>query len=283
MSDARSGIILNADDYGLSQGVTDGILLLAADGRLSSTSAMVTSNRWRQDARQLAPLRGSIAVGLHLNLTEGNPLGPMPRLAPDGTFPGQGMALKAALLRRLDRQEIASEVMRQLIRFEDEFGHAPDFIDGHHHVHVYPVIRDGFMDALRKHFPDGGPLVRDPGDDMRAIVRRRTAASKALFVAAMASALRRQARTAGFPLNAGFSGFSTFGSISYAEEFPRFLIGCGERHIIMCHPGLADADAGSDPIADRRQEEYAFLRDYPGLPGILWHPDRSATEGGFPW
>lgn len=283
MSDTPQGIILNADDYALSQGVSEGILSLAEEGRLSSTSAMVTGRRWPRDAGHLRPLRDRLAIGLHLNLTEGTPLGRMPVLAASGEFPGQPDLLKAAILRRLDHHEIEQEVTRQLVRFRDEFGHAPDFIDGHHHVHAYPVVRDGVVAALRRHFPDGGPLVRDPGDSIGAIVARRVSATKALVVAVMAQRLRALVVAAGFPMNAGFSGFSTFGKMPYASEFPRFLVRRGARHMIMCHPGLPDTDIPGDVIVGRRKEEYAFLRAMPDLPAVLWKPIRAPDAEGFPW
>ena len=67
-------IILCADDYGISGGVSRGILELCEAGRLSATSAMVTFERWQQDAARLGPIRATTALGLHLNLTLGRPL-----------------------------------------------------------------------------------------------------------------------------------------------------------------------------------------------------------------
>ena len=90
-------IILTADDYAMTDGVSRAIEDLARARRLSATSAMVTMPGWREAAPRIAALRGEIAIGLHLNLTVGAPLGPMPKLAPDGIFP----SLKSLLARSL--------------------------------------------------------------------------------------------------------------------------------------------------------------------------------------
>lgn len=80
-------VILCADDFGLADGVSRGIVELAWKGRLSATGAMTNMPGWRRAAPDLKPLKDRIAVGLHLNFTVGVPLGEMPDLAADGVFP----------------------------------------------------------------------------------------------------------------------------------------------------------------------------------------------------
>jgi len=91
-------IILCADDYALTEGVSRAVGELAAARRLSATSAMVTTPCWPAMAQRLVVHRGRIAVGLHLNLTLGGPLGAMPRLAPGGMFSKRNALLLRALL-----------------------------------------------------------------------------------------------------------------------------------------------------------------------------------------
>ena len=80
-------VILCADDYALNESVSHGIVALAEAGRLSATSVMTLSPRWAMDAAVLAPWRGRIDVGLHLDWTSefalaaghGAPLGALMR------------------------------------------------------------------------------------------------------------------------------------------------------------------------------------------------------------
>lgn len=280
----KNDVILNADDYAMTRGISDGILTLAEAGRLSATSAIVTTDHWRSDAAAAIKLRGRFAVGLHLNLTFGKPLGPMPRLAPNGVLPSPDVLIGRAVSRRIDLREVGAEIDRQLDRFEEIAGAAPDFVDGHHHAHALLGIRDELIAALKRRFPDGGPLVRVPSDTATAILRRRVATGKALSVALLSLGLRRLVETNGFVANAGFSGFSTFGNVPYAKEFDTFLVALGPRPMIMCHPGLPDDELGEgDPIRNCRPEERRVIASREDIPGLVWRPDRATDATGFPW
>jgi hypothetical protein len=114
-------IILCADDYAMTEGISRAIGELAAARRLSATSVMVTSPHWPAAAARLLIHRPRLAIGLHLNLTLGRPVGSMPRLAPGGTFPDiRGLATRALL--GFDGPEVRAEIERQLDRFEQAPG-----------------------------------------------------------------------------------------------------------------------------------------------------------------
>ena len=140
---------LCADDYAMTPGVSRGILQALDAGALSATSVMTTSRWWPESAGALRRHDGTIDIGLHLNLTLGAPLGPMPLLAPAGTLPNIGTLMRLARRRSLSLQEIAQEIAqeiteeidRQCERFSQVFGRAPDHVDGHQHVHVLAGIR----------------------------------------------------------------------------------------------------------------------------------------------
>jgi predicted glycoside hydrolase/deacetylase ChbG (UPF0249 family) len=258
----QAGFVLCADDYALTPGVSAGILRLLEAGRISATGAMTGRPSWRQAAADLKPYIGRADLGLHLNLTTGEPLGPMPGLAPSGSFPALGKVLRASLLRRFDRREIAQEITRQLAAFEDTLGVAPDFVDGHQHVHVLNGIRQPLLRVLAERYPNPAarPYLRDPADSPLAIAARRHA-GKALIVAGFASGFNVAARRAGFAVNRGFSGFSAFDTrADYGAEFRACLTKPGARHLVMCHPGLVDDALRSiDSVVETRPRELEFL------------------------
>ena len=253
-------IVLCADDFGLTGPVSEAILDLIDRGRLTATSAMTNLPAWESHARHLVALSHKAALGVHLNLTAGPPLAPMPRFAPTGDLPAFGAVASAALTCRLPLDEIEAEIGRQIDAFEDAVGRVPDFLDGHRHVHVLPGIRAALFRALERRGLAGRLWLRDPADRLGRILARRRNAGKALVVAVLAAGFGREARRRGFSTNDGFSGFSAFGGIPFATEMASFLESIGPRHLVMCHPGVPDeALARLDAVTTRRYEEYDHL------------------------
>jgi predicted glycoside hydrolase/deacetylase ChbG (UPF0249 family) len=284
-----AGVILVADDFGISDGVSRGIEELAAAGRLSATSAIVTLPTWPAagggHGSRLPHLRDRIAIGLHLNLTLGAPLGPMPRLAPDQHFPPHSNVLRRSLTGGLDTNELAAEIVRQLEAFERETGHPPDYLDGHQHVHALPVVRSALLQALQSYDPDRRMFVRDPADRTTAILKRRVSAAKALVISAVSAGFGAMIRKAGFATNMGFSGVSAFGEHTpYATELAAFFRASGPCHLVMCHPGYPDdALAALDPVVGRRRQELDAIMAAPGLDAAIWHVTRDPGTGRVRW
>ncbi len=278
-------VILCADDYAMTAGVSRGILELAQLHRLSATSALVTLERWRQDATPLAQVRDRIAVGLHIDLTLGKPLGPLPSLAPLGRFPSLRQIVIRALTGRIDQDEIAAEVTRQLDRFEEAIGFPPDHIDGHQHVHALPALRNGVLKALTKRFPSGGPLVRDPADSISAIRQRGLAVPKSMVINVLSSGFGTAALARGFTVNDSFAGTSPFKEGQpYTDELQAAFSVGGRHHLVMCHPGHVDPELSRlDPVVARRADEYTALAQVKDLPARLWHPRRTADGPPVTW
>jgi hypothetical protein len=278
-------ILLCADDYGLTEGVSRAIGELAAARRLSATSALVTTPHWPAMAQRLVIHRGRIAVGLHLNLTLGTPLGAMPGFAPRGAFPKRNAVVVRALLGLVQTREIAAEIERQLDAFERHFGFPPDHIDGHEHMHVLSGIRQCLLQVVAQRYPGVKPLVRNPSDSRKAIAARGGPRGKALAVAALAFRFAAGARRRGIPTNHGFSGFSEFDvKLPYAEELEAAFRAPGSCHIVMCHPGHADAElAAVDPVVERRRMEYEALMRDASLVERLWRPTRGPDGPPVDW
>lgn len=280
-------ILLSADDYGLTPAVSAGIAELAQAQRLSATTAIVTLPPWGDAGAGVAALRGQIAVGLHLNLTLGAPLGSMPQHAPQGQLPPVSDWIRRGLAGRITAQEVAAEIARQIARFEAIAGAPPDLIDGHHHVHALPGVRNALAAVLRQRYGAGEmPLLRVPADRPDRIIARRGAAAKALLIAALTFPARRSFRALGAPKNDGFSGFSGFRrEVDFADELRAFRRAPGRFQIVMCHPGRVDpALAALDPVSLRREDELAALMAAPDLPAQIYHPAAArGADGRIDW
>jgi chitin disaccharide deacetylase len=256
----RRNLVLCADDYAMNAGVSEGILHLAEAGRVSATSCLTNAPGWKDQAAALKPFVGRIGIGLHLTLTWGAPLGHMPRLAPDGTFPHLGEVMRAAFRGKLDAPELEAQIEQQLGAFITATGRNPDFVDGHQHVHVLPVVRTALLSVLVRRRMAGEVWLRDCADRVTSIVSRRLSMPKALLVSGLSAGFGRSATEAGFTTNAGFSGFSAFDPRRSVErDFERHLSGLGARPLVMCHPGLPDPADPGEEIAAAREREYAYL------------------------
>jgi predicted glycoside hydrolase/deacetylase ChbG (UPF0249 family) len=254
-------LVLCADDYALTPGVSRSIRELIAARRISATSVMTVSPVWPAEAAALRAISGDADIGLHVTLTDQVPLGVLTAFAPKGRFPSRAETYGAALLRRLPMDEVRAEIERQYAAFVEHYGVPPAHIDGHHHVQQLPGVRDIVLDLARR----AGPLcyVRTCHDAPSRILQRGVASAKALTIAALGRGMRRHAVSAGIATNTGgFSGAFDFQreSRGMGELFERFLQFGGDNHLVMCHPGFADATlAEKDPMIASRDQEHAFL------------------------
>jgi len=252
-----------------------GIEALARAGRISAASAMVTTSLWADHGDRLAALRGTTAIGLHLNLTEGAPLGAMPRLAPSGRLPSLRSILLASMTGRIERAEVHAEAVRQIECFRRHCGFWPDYVDGHQHVHALPGVGSALISAIREVMPAQAMLVRNPADRMAAILARGRCTAKSLLIAGLTRGFAAQAARAGLIVNDGFSGVSDFAVGGVAEDFASLSRQSGRFHIAMCHPGCDETQADApDALEARRAAECAFLMSDTRLAERIWRVER---------
>jgi len=150
MSAAR--LIVNADDLGMSPGVTDGILFAHRHGAVTSTSMMVNQPSSEYAVQQLRGVP-DLSVGVHLTLDQGRPVLPASKIptlvTEDGFFYGND-ELRARLWRRkVSAHEIEAEFRAQ-IQWMKEHGILPSHADSHRHVHFYPYVARAFYRACQK-------------------------------------------------------------------------------------------------------------------------------------
>ena len=255
-------IWLCADDYGISPGVNRAIRDLIERGRLNATSVMMVGPAIARSevAALQAAATASRRCGIGLHVTLSAPFRPLTmhfRPLDGDMFMPFPKLLRAGVLRRLDREFVRNEVKAQLAAFMDAFGRAPDFVDGHQHVQLFPQVRDGFVDAVAEAAPNA--WVRQGGRNLP--LRQRLATPKAMVLDGLSAQFRRRAGNAGLSFNPAFAGAYDFTrAADFGALMRQFLQGLPDGGLVMCHPGFVDdVLAGLDPMTDVREREHAYL------------------------
>jgi len=114
-------LIVNADDFGLSPGINRGIIQAHEQGVVTSASLMVRGPG-AEAAAAYARLHPRLSVGLHVDLCE-------------WTYAEDGWRAVYEVVPAGDAAAVATEVARQLSKFERLLGHPPTHLDSHQHVH----------------------------------------------------------------------------------------------------------------------------------------------------
>ncbi len=256
---AEKKFTLCADDYGCNAEVSHGITNLISQQRLSATSCMTNMPNWPTLAPNLLPCKNKVAIGLHLNFTDGKPLGTSSFNGTQSGFPSHHQFMIKAYLRQLDKQALENEIQQQIAQFTKYIGQEPDFIDGHQHVHQLPQVRQALLDVYQKNIK-GTCFVRLPSNGLCASLQDSVAKSKSLMISATGSlALKKLLQQHQIPYNTSFAGIYPFSQAqNYRAYFLKFLQSIKNGGLIMCHPGLASNDT-NDPIAESRFLEYQYF------------------------
>jgi len=252
-------VVINADDFGVSPGVTEGILRAHRDGVVTSTSVMANLPAAEDAVRRLTEVPG-LGVGVHLNVVQGPVLSPAAgALAdPDGRMDRTAGQLFAAVLRRPRLLDAIEAEFDAQVRWLLDRGRRPTHLDSHRHVHGWgPVFRRVAVVARRYDVPVVRRLREAlPGGGWPA------AAPRQRLVAGLLNAFAAsQAAVAGDLLPArGTWGVAHTGRIDVAwlcRAARALRPGVWE---IMTHPGLAeDAGGVSTRLRASRQRELEAL------------------------
>lgn len=234
-------LIIHADDFGLTEGVNNGIVKAHKCGVLTSTSIIACGKAFAH-AIELAKAHPTLDIGVHLTLTGERPLSPLGMVGSlvdgDGVFPEHISSFVGPLVKRqLSLDEIRRELRAQIRRVIDQ-GVRVSHLDGHQHIHVLPGISRLVKDLAMEF---SIPAVRYPYESIRPHMIKdnatwgRLASLMVLNVFCMVSPLRsmrRPDRFAGFYFGGRLTETNLITTLS---NLPR-----GATVELMCHPGEED-------------------------------------------
>ncbi len=135
-------LIINADDFGLCEGVNRGIVQAHKDGVLTSATIMVSMPS-ADEAVEAARSLSGLGVGVHLNLTEGRPVSEDVSvrclLDSNGCFAYSPSKLALMSVFGKVKRAIRAEFAAQIQWFIDR-GIRPTHLDSHKHIHCFPTL-----------------------------------------------------------------------------------------------------------------------------------------------
>jgi predicted glycoside hydrolase/deacetylase ChbG (UPF0249 family) len=236
-------LVVNADDFGFTRDVNQGIVEAHCRGILTATTLMATGEAF-EHAVKLARENPSLDVGCHLVLV-GAP--PLPRTVLELT-----RAVAAG------RIKVFEELIAQVRRILDA-GLRPTHLDTHKHTHLLPPVLDAVARISEEYKI---PWVRRPFDfpvTPAGVSWAKRATSRALGVVR-----RRFARVLarhGCRSTDHFAGFQITGRYT-ASDLARLIRSLPEGSTeFMCHPGFCTDElrAARTRLKESREEELRAL------------------------
>jgi chitin disaccharide deacetylase len=245
-------LIINADDFGLTQGVNRAIVEAHCHGVVTSATLMVNSAAF-EDAIQRAKSMSRLSMGCHVVLVDGLPvLGgrQIPTLTPVESADRFHQRLSSFALRvvggRVDGDEIEAEVTAQIRKLQVS-GIAVSHLDTHKHTHIFPQVLRPVLRAARA---CGVAAIRNPFGPLHlSLVAKRPNLwrqhAKVTVLSPLGKTFRRSVINAGLLSPDGTVGIVATGELddslfrNIVDSLPE---GTWE---LVCHPGYNDAELGS--------------------------------------
>ncbi|MBH8599208.1 carbohydrate deacetylase [Thermoactinomyces sp. CICC 10523] len=141
-------LIVNADDFGLSDAVNRGIVEAHQNGIVTSTTIMANMPGF-DNAVSLANELPDLGIGFHFNLTYGAPLLPpeeIPSLVDDQ---GNFRPISRETIENWKTEDIAKELAAQWEKVKAS-GIKITHLDSHHYIQIMPSVRSLFLELAKK-------------------------------------------------------------------------------------------------------------------------------------
>ncbi|HEX4581277.1 MAG TPA: ChbG/HpnK family deacetylase [Acidobacteriaceae bacterium] len=262
---AERRLIINADDFGLTEGVNRAVLELNAAEVLPSTTLMATGRAFR-DAVHSAFVQTSLGVGCHVVLVNGRPeLHPaeLPTLAPEGRLRSSLTTFMVDLFGgRIASREIEREAIAQIRQLQSA-GITVTHLDTHKHTHMFPRVLGPLIRAARA---CNVPAIRNPFEpDWSLRLTEKAPRTRRLQVRTLRlfrEQFLRSVRAARLRTTDGALGVLATGTFDAAYVLRLLRNMPPGTWELVCHPGYVDGAlrrAGTRLVTARETERVALL------------------------
>lgn len=240
-------LIVNADDYGLTEAVSAGILRAHHDGLVTSTSVLAVAPGFASTGKWLAG-EADLGVGAHLAVVGEDPpllsAAEVPTLVDRrGRFAiSWRVFLRRSVAGRVDPADLRRELTAQ-VEAVAGLGVTVDHLDSHQHLHMWPLLQPVVIDLA---LACGVPAVRIPRSHRRHPVT--------VVVNRLSTRLAAAARAAGLRFAEDASGVDEAGHLD-----GRNLVAALDGFVAR---GAASAELGTHPGEPDDPDRHRYEWDY---------------------
>lgn len=256
-------LIVNGDDFGLSERVNEGIVQAHRQGILTSAS-LIASGEAFEHAVALAKASPTLDIGVHLTLIEEKPIA-SPKTIPtlvdgSGRLHPHAMAfVRRYFLGRISLDQVRYELDAQIGSVVSR-GLKVSHLDGHQHLHMLPGVRRIVGQLARKYSIHS---IRYPKETTRMYMLKEPGSVRRVPQMLLLNFFCTIAKTSDAKRPDHFYGFFYGGRLSkqnllvVLDHLPASGI-CE----VMCHPGLIDPDSKHSHWGYQWQAECDALTDH---------------------
>jgi predicted glycoside hydrolase/deacetylase ChbG (UPF0249 family) len=258
-------LIVSADDFGLTEGINEGIIRCAREGIVTSASIMTNMPAFEHAVAQAGQCPG-LALGVHLNLVKGRPLLPPEQVSSLVDNKGNFYTLPRFTLKLLTGKIKLAEAEPELRRQVEKAlaaGLTVTHLDSHRHFHTYPALLKPVIKMAREYkinkirCPLGLSVL--PGS------------IKEFILNTLSRNARKRLDMAGVSHNDRlFELVKIEGENDYLRAMAAFLESLTDGVTELdCHPGFVTGELnGIEAAIHNREKQVKILTD-PALPGLL--------------
>ena len=284
---------MNADDFGLTDGINRAVRDLHQWGALTSATLMAAAPRFRE-AVEISQQQKLLGIGCHIVLVDGTPVAhptSIPTLLDSSSQHGDEPRFRATLgefvrdlyLGRIESAHIEQEAIAQILRLQ-QAGVAVTHVDTHKHTHMFPRVLKGVMRAahasnirtIRNPFEPAWSVAETPGSGLIRTWQVR-------LLRTLRHSFWKLIRQREFATTDGCVGVAATGTLNEATLralLDRLPDGTFE---LVCHPAYMDEElmATRTRLQQSRQVELAALEALPSILGRAGFPVDLVNFGGL--
>lgn len=267
-------LIVNADDFGLTEKVNQAVIQGHLKGIITSASLLANGAAF-ESAAALAQQYPQLGVGVHLNLTDLTPVSQPAKIPSLVTDTGLFLSGPLLLARRIVAGRVSLAEVEKELRSQIEkvlaAGIVASHLDGHKHFHVLPPVFDLVIRLAREYGIKGVRCTAERSVELFRLMRRNNHSSLEILkqyltgraLSVLSAGFREKLQLARLSCPTYFYGITQTGFLD-AKGLQNIICdlpqGASE---IMCHPGYVDTELNRTPtrlLTQREVELQALTR-----------------------